>query len=276
MKSLPLDLPTHATKLDMQRNKLKRVTGISMLTYLVELNLSRNKIMEFSLEISKLHSLETLYMNQNNIRSIPEGIFPHLKKLKFLKLSGNRLTKLPSDINQCTSITYLDLSKNCLQNIQPLAGLTKLKELFVGKNQLTELPSQLFKSSSCELIVCKATGNPLRCPPQEVCAGGVVDIQSYFRHMEENPNTRSAWTVKTMFLGSSMAGKSTLCRSLREGKPVAVLVEDRTVGIEISQLYTQEVRFLLWDFAGQEEYYLTHHVFITPRALVILTVDLAR
>lgn len=276
MKSLPLDLLTHATKLDMQRNKLKRVTGISILTHLVELNLSRNKIMEFSLEISKLHSLETLYMNQNNIRSIPEGIFPHLRKLKFLKLSGNRLTKLPSDINQCASITYLDLSKNCLQNIQPLVGLAKLKELFVGKNQLTELPSQLFKSSSCELIVCKATGNPLRCPPQEVCAGGVVDIQSYFRHMEENPNTRSAWTVKTMFLGSSMAGKSTLCRSLREGKPVAVLVEDRTVGIEISQLYTQEVRLLLWDFAGQEEYYLTHHVFITPRALVILTVDLAR
>uniref|UniRef100_A0A671Y560 Uncharacterized protein n=1 Tax=Sparus aurata TaxID=8175 RepID=A0A671Y560_SPAAU len=146
MKSLPLDLLTHATKLDMQRNKLKRVTGISILTHLVELNLSRNKIME----------------------SIPEGIFPHLRKLKFLKLSGNRLTKLPSDINQCASITYLDLSKNCLQNIQPLVGLPKLKELFVGKNQLTELPSQLFKSSSCELIVCKATGNPLRCPPQEV------------------------------------------------------------------------------------------------------------
>ncbi|KAI3377380.1 hypothetical protein L3Q82_008570, partial [Scortum barcoo] len=54
-----------------------------------------------------------------------------------------------------------------------------------------------------------------------------------------------------------------------------VAVENRTEGIEISQLYLHEIRFLFWDFAGQEEYYLTHHVFITPRALVILTVDLA-
>ncbi|KAM7424583.1 hypothetical protein PAMA_000774 [Pampus argenteus] len=275
LKSLPQDPITHATKVDLQRNKLKRVIGISKLNNLTELNLSRNKIMEFSHEMQHLHKLEILCMNQNNIRSIPEGIFPHLRRLKFLKLNTNRLAKLPSDINQCTGITYLDLSRNCLQNIQPLVGLQKLKELLVEKNQLTELPPQLFQKSSCELTVFKASGNPLRCPPEEVCVGGVMDIQSYFLEMEENPNTHSAWTVKTMFLGSSMAGKSTLCRSLREGKPIAVAVEDRTEGIEISQLYTQEIRFLFWDFAGQEEYYLTHHVFITPRALVILTIDLA-
>uniref|UniRef100_UPI0037E8CCFE malignant fibrous histiocytoma-amplified sequence 1 n=1 Tax=Semicossyphus pulcher TaxID=241346 RepID=UPI0037E8CCFE len=275
LRSLPHDVPTHAKSMDLQRNKLKRVTGISRFTFLIELNLSRNKIMEFAHEMHNLQKLEGLYLNQNNIRSIPEGIFPHLRRLKFLKLSTNRLAKLPSDINKCTSITYLDLSKNCLQNIQPLVGLPKLKELLVEKNQLIELPSQLFQNGSCELTVCKAMGNPLRCPPEEVCAGGVMDIQSYFQEMEENPNTRSAWTVKTMFLGCSMAGKSTLCRSLRERKPVSVAVEDRTEGIEISQLYAQGIRFLFWDFAGQEEYYLTHHVFITPRALVILTVDLA-
>ncbi|XP_056232533.1 malignant fibrous histiocytoma-amplified sequence 1 homolog [Seriola aureovittata] len=275
LKSLPRDLLTHARSVDLQRNKLKRVIGISRFTHLMELNLSRNKIMEFSQEMCYLDKLEILYMNQNNIRVIPEGIFPHLKMLKFVKLSTNRLAKLPSDINQCTSITYLDLSRNCLQNIEPLIGLPKLKELFVERNRLTELPFQLFQASNCELTVCEAKANPLRCPPEEVCAGGVEDIQSYFRQIEENPNTCSAWTVKTMFLGSSMAGKSTLCRSLREGKPVVVAVKDRTEGIEISQLYTQKVRFFFWDFAGQEEYYLTHHVFITSRALVILTVDLS-
>ncbi|XP_026234834.1 malignant fibrous histiocytoma-amplified sequence 1 homolog isoform X2 [Anabas testudineus] len=276
LKSIPQTLPSQVRSVDLQRNKLKRLISISRFTHLVELNLSRNMLIEFSNEMRHLDKLETLYMNQNNIRSIPEGIFPHLRSLKLVKLSTNRLAKLPSDINQCTSITYLDLSKNCLQSIQPLIGLPKLEELLVEKNQLTELPSQLFQTDNCKLTVCKATGNPLRCPPEEVCVGGVMDIQSYFRQMEESPDTHSAWTVKTMFLGSSMAGKSTLCRSLKQGKPVVVAVKDRTEGIEISQLYTEEVRFLLWDFAGQEEYYLTHHVFITPRALVILTVDLAR
>lgn len=264
------------TSVNLQRNKLKRVIGISRFNNLTELNLSRNKLIEFSSEIQYLNKLETLYMNQNNIRSIPEGIFPNLTNLKYLKLNTNCLAKLPSDINQCTSVTYLDLSKNYLQSIQPLVGLPKLRTLLVEKNRLMDLPSELFQRSSCELTMFEAMGNPLRCPPEEVCAGGVMDIQSYFLQLEENPNTHSAWTVKTMFLGSSMAGKSTLCRSLREGKPVAVAMKDRTEGIEISQLYTEEVRFLLWDFAGQEEYYLTHHVFITSRALVILTVDIAR
>ncbi|XP_074523030.1 malignant fibrous histiocytoma-amplified sequence 1 [Halichoeres trimaculatus] len=274
-KSLPQDIPLHAQSLNLQRNKLKRVNGISRFTFLTEINLSRNKILEFPQEMCNLKKLEGLYLNQNNIRTIPEGIFPHLKRLKFLKLSANRLASLPSDINQCTGLVYLDLSKNCLKNIQNLVGLPKLKELSVERNELSELPSQLFQNSACELSVCKATGNPLRCPPEEVCAGGVMDIQSYFQQMEENPNTHSAFTVKTMFLGCSMAGKSTLCRSLKTGKPVAVEAGDRTEGIEISQLYAQGIRFLFWDFAGQEEYYLTHHVFITPRALVILTVDLS-
>lgn len=279
LKYLPRDLlapVTLCTSVDLQRNKLKRVTGISKNTNITELNLSRNKIIEFSQEICNLENLQTLYMNHNNVRSIPEGIFPHLRNLKYLKLSTNRLARLPSDINQCASLTYLDLSKNCLQNIEPLVGLPKLRELLVEKNQLTELPSQLFQKGSCELTKFKAMGNPLRCPPEEVCAGGVMDIQSYFLQMEENPNAHTAWTVKAMFLGSSMAGKSTLCHSLREGKPVAVAMKDRTEGIDITRLYTHEVRFLLWDFAGQEEYYLTHHIFITPRALVILTVNLAR
>ncbi|KAI1904006.1 hypothetical protein AGOR_G00001240 [Albula goreensis] len=78
-----------------------------------------------------------------------------------------------------------------------------------------------------------------------------------------------------MFLGSSMAGKSTLCRSLREGQAVGVAVEDRTVGIDISEVERDGVQLLFWDFAGHEEYYLTHHVFITPQALVILTINLA-
>uniref|UniRef100_A0A7N6FLI0 Uncharacterized protein n=1 Tax=Anabas testudineus TaxID=64144 RepID=A0A7N6FLI0_ANATE len=124
-----------------------------------QLNLSRNMLIEFSNEMRHLDKLETLYMNQNNIRSIPEGIFPHLRSLKLVKLSTNRLAKLPSDINQCTSITYLDLSKNCLQSIQPLIGLPKLEELLVEKNQLTELPSQLFQTDNCKLTVLEKKKN---------------------------------------------------------------------------------------------------------------------
>lgn len=278
LKALPRQLlqrGADVVKVELQRNRLRQITDISQLTNLKELNLSRNEITDFPVEIRALHQLKTLYMNQNNIKTIPENVFPSLENLNFLKLSTNRLEKLPSDISRCQDLTYLNLSNNCLKDLYPLVGLSHLKELYVERNQLAELPDRLFQNSS--LNVFKANGNPLRKPPGEVCAGGLKDIQSYFAMLEAN--APDVYTVKTMFLGTSMAGKSTLCRSLKEGCPVQVAEADRTVGIEISEFTetdgSNSIRFLFWDFAGQEEYYITHHVFITPQAFVILAINLS-
>ncbi|KAI1890192.1 hypothetical protein AGOR_G00171150 [Albula goreensis] len=257
--------------LNLQHNKLKQVCEISKLLNLTLLNLSDNDLSEFPTEIKELRYLDKLYLNQNNIKTIPEGVFPQLERLKFVKLSTNRLTGLPSDMRYCKSLYYINLSNNCLKDVNVLEGLSSLGELHVRNNNLQDLPAGLFLNSA--LTMCKATGNPLREPPIEVCAGGVKDIQRYFK-MLGNSGQR-VHRVKTMFLGSSMAGKSTICCSLRKGQPVEVDVADRTVGIEIKDVVLGGIQFLLWDFAGQEEYYFTHHVFITPQALVILTINLA-
>ncbi|XP_030650044.1 malignant fibrous histiocytoma-amplified sequence 1 homolog [Chanos chanos] len=273
LKKLPLSMINDREgirKVDLQRNRLRDVIGISHLSNLKELNLSRNDLGEFPREIRELQQLEKLYMNQNNIKSIPENVFPQLKRLTFLKLSTNRLTDLPLDMKHCQSLSYLNISNNSLRDLQSLVGLPRLKELFVERNRLEELPVSLFQGK--EFSVFKASGNPLRKPPEEVCAGGLKDIKSYFSMLEDSSSSVS--TVKTMFLGSSMAGKSTLCRSLKKGQPEPVGEDDRTVGIEIFDVEKENIRFLFWDFAGQEEYYFTHHVFITPNAFVILTVDL--
>ncbi|KPP77736.1 malignant fibrous histiocytoma-amplified sequence 1-like, partial [Scleropages formosus] len=258
--------------LDLQRNKLKDVMVISRLSCLRELNLTRNQIVEFPKELKELHHLEKLYLSQNNIRSIPEGVFSCLSKLSFLRLNTNRLVELPSDVCQCQNLRYVNLSNNYLNDLNVLVGLPRLEELYVDNNRLLELPGELFLNTDLRMI--KASGNHLRKPPAEVCAGGVKSIQHYLKMLGDNPLCERR--VKTMFLGSTMAGKSTLCRSLIEGDSVQVDANDRTVGIEISELDQEGVRFLLWDFAGHEEYYFTHHVFITPCALVVLVIDLAR
>ncbi|KAJ8340121.1 hypothetical protein SKAU_G00347540 [Synaphobranchus kaupii] len=273
LKKLPkevLALGSDLLYLNLQNNRLKCLSGISALSKLRELNLSSNDLSEFPQEIEQLKNLESLYLSQNGIGKIPEGIFSQLGKLKFLKLSTNHLKGLPSDLGQCKSLWYLNLSNNYLKDVKVLEALCSLKELYVKNNKLIELPAGLFFNT--ELTMFKADGNPLSKPPEEVCAGGVKSIQHYFNTL--GSSEQRVCRVKTMFLGSSMAGKSTICYSLRKGLPVLVDAAERTVGIEISEVLLGGVHFLFWDFAGHEEYYFTHHVFITPQALVILTINL--
>ncbi|XP_073203229.1 probable serine/threonine-protein kinase pats1 isoform X3 [Lepidochelys kempii] len=258
--------------LNLDRNKLKHVAGISKLGNLRKLILSKNEIADFPEEIQSLVHLEKLELNQNQIRVIPEGIFSCLPRLKHLRLSNNRLSALPKDLATCSSsLQYLNLSNNLFRAIpQAVLELVSLQELYVQNNTLRQLPRELFEGRPLKMF--KANGNPLREPPNEVCAGGIQQILSYFSQLQ-NCHVEEDRRVKTMFLGASLAGKSTICKSLKQRQVVLVSEEERTVGIEISEFHIQDFTFLFWDFAGQLEYYVTHHVFITPQALVILVIN---
>ncbi|XP_039392737.1 malignant fibrous histiocytoma-amplified sequence 1 homolog isoform X5 [Mauremys reevesii] len=258
--------------LNLDRNKLKHVPGISKLGNLRKLILSKNEIADFPEEIQSLVHLEKLELNQNQIRVIPEGIFSCLPRLKHLRLNNNRLSALPKDLATCSSsLQYLNLSNNLFRAVpQAVLDLASLQELYVQNNMLRQLPRELFEGRPLKMF--KAHGNPLWQPPNEVCAGGIQQILNYFSQLQ-NCQGEEDRRVKTMFLGASLAGKSTICKSLKQRQVVLVSEEERTVGIEISKFHIQDFTFLFWDFAGQLEYYVTHHVFITPQALVILVIN---
>lgn len=259
--------------LDLDRNKLRSVTGIAKLCHLKKLILSKNEIVDFPSEVRSLVWLEKLELNQNQIRVIPEGVFSHLPRLKHLRLNNNRLGALPRDLAACRgSLQYLNISSNLFRTFpRVVLQLTHLQELHVQKNALRQLPRELFQGQSLRMF--KANGNPLREPPSEVCAGGIQQIRNYFSQLQHGSGQEDK-RVKTMFLGASLAGKSTICKSLKQGQTRLMPKEERTVGIEISEFRIEDFTFLFWDFAGQLEYYMTHHVFITPQALVILVINL--
>lgn len=85
-------------------------------------------------------------------------------------------------------------------------------------------------------------------------------------------------TLKLFFIGCGKRGKTTLLRRLRERQAGDT---ERTEGIDIEEwsckgakkrLFraTQEpIQFLAWDFAGQEEYQVTHQCFYSRRALYL-------
>ncbi|XP_026562224.1 malignant fibrous histiocytoma-amplified sequence 1 homolog [Pseudonaja textilis] len=275
LRVLPFEvlLNNSLESLNLDRNKLKHITGISSLYNLKKLILSKNAMTDFPVEIRNLIHLEKLELNQNQIQDIPEGIFSSLSKLKHLRLNNNCLDNLPKDLSSCRDcLQYLNLSTNAFQAIPKVVlELKNLQEFYVQNNFLRQLPKELFTELSLKMF--KVNGNSLREPPDEVCAGGIKQIISYFNQLQ-NSQAEEDKRVKTMFLGTSLAGKSTVCKSLKQGQVVRLSKEDRTVGIEISEFHIQGFTFLFWDFAGQLEYYVTHHMFITSQALVILVINL--
>uniref|UniRef100_A0A8V0ZTU3 Uncharacterized protein n=1 Tax=Gallus gallus TaxID=9031 RepID=A0A8V0ZTU3_CHICK len=124
--------------LDLDRNKLRSITGISKLGNLKKLIISKNEIVDFPTEIQSLIYLEKLELNQNQIRVIPEGIFCHLPRLKHLRLNNNRLGALPRDLAACRgSLQYLNISNNLFRTFpQPVLQLANLQELHVQNNAL--------------------------------------------------------------------------------------------------------------------------------------------
>ncbi|XP_072277759.1 malignant fibrous histiocytoma-amplified sequence 1 homolog [Pyxicephalus adspersus] len=276
LKVIPSEvlLDTKIQILNLDRNKLRSVSQIGCLKDLQILFLSKNELNVFPRDIQYLVHLERLELNQNKLETIPSGIFPNLKSLKYLKLNNNRLADLPKDLSTCSELHYLNLAHNLFTEIpKSILRLMNLKELYVDNNKLQTLPSELFLSLSLKKF--NASYNHLKEPPDEVCEGGLRQIRSYFLQLQGS-QAREEKRVKVIFIGASLAGKTTISRSLCQGLAMPVSMEERTVGIEISEFKINDFTFLFWDFAGHLEYYVTHHVFITPHALVILVVDLHR
>jgi hypothetical protein len=108
-------------------------------------------------------------------------------------------------------------------------------------------------------------------------------------------------TLKVIFVGMAMVGKTSMIQRLIEGKDAVIPTHDeRTVGVDIyewepkkdkrfehidSRIEFQDkelaatcgdvdIKFSVWDFAGQHVYHATHELFFSPRALYVLVWDM--
>ena len=85
----------------------------------------------------------------------------------FLDLRGLRLSQVPPEICQLSSLTDLAISDNQLTSLPPEIGqLTALKELHLQNNQLTSLPSEIKTLKDLEKLILD--GNQLTSLPPEI------------------------------------------------------------------------------------------------------------
>eukprot|EP01060_Flectonema_neradi_P021285 TRINITY_DN2884_c1_g1_i1.p1 TRINITY_DN2884_c1_g1~~TRINITY_DN2884_c1_g1_i1.p1 ORF type:complete len:614 (+),score=124.07 TRINITY_DN2884_c1_g1_i1:115-1842(+) len=140
--------------LDMSRNEISRVTGLSPFSGLSTLNLSHNKLV--SLKGLPL-GLVKLNVSGNLLTSI-DGVakLPFIQEIDF---SNNRITDAKG-LPKSAPLTTLNLSNNRMPNTNGLEGLIQLQTLKLDNNYIC-LTEDMRNLSSCRgLKQLTLSGNP--------------------------------------------------------------------------------------------------------------------
>lgn len=116
LEHVPYGITGNATELDLSENFIKTIPvhAFAHLLNLTRLNLS--------------------WANKNRGSAIAENVFKNLTKLRELKLSGNNLKQIPSNLPVSMEILALENNKIMLVDSRTFATLTNLTQLFLSKN----------------------------------------------------------------------------------------------------------------------------------------------
>lgn len=92
-------------------------------------------------------------MKSTNIEQFPEHIFFSLKNLKELRISSNRINKIPNEICELNNLELLELDNNEVSHLPEDFGLLKnLKIINLKRNNLKNLPDSFESLENLEII----------------------------------------------------------------------------------------------------------------------------
>ena len=123
------------TSLKLQANDLEDIGGVFKgLKSLTLLDMRKNKLRKIPDNLPE--RLQQLYLEFNNIESVPTGFLTMYPKLKFIRLAHNKLTDkgLPSNVFNISTLVELDLSFNKLEKI-PIVS-RNLENLYLQANKI--------------------------------------------------------------------------------------------------------------------------------------------
>ncbi|XP_053560671.1 fibromodulin [Bombina bombina] len=154
------------TALYLHENQIPDVGGaLRGLKSLVHLDLSNNQLNKLPEKLPD--TLEQLYLEYNQLSTVPSEYFKAYPKLQYVRISHNRLTNegVPGTTFNTSSIVELDLSYNQLHRIPTVS--TSLQHLYLQGNQIAEFSVSSFCSfvditSFSRLQVLRIDGNEIR------------------------------------------------------------------------------------------------------------------
>lgn len=158
--------PPGTTQLKVTDQKFERIKNIETYSYLIDVDLSDNKLVKLQREIGKLPYLTTLNCQNNKIKKISDGIgkltqiqylylrhnqiieipscFTHMKALKRLDMSHNKITRISSSLSYLTQLTNVDLSHNTIKTIpKNINKLVNVIRIDLSNNSIDTIPNEI-------------------------------------------------------------------------------------------------------------------------------------
>ena len=255
-------------------------------------------------------SLTVLYLGNNHIDN--EGAASLADALKVnaslteLTLSSNNIgaegaASLADALKVNASLTTLSLSSNRIADSEDATDKTcvlasmlhpRLKELRVRDNKLTRIPAEAFLAMPDD-VEYDFYQNPWEYPPHEIVRQGATAIRDFLRKALKEGTVHCA-VSKMMLVGLGRAGKTSFLNALCSADDVshAIAHDNRTIGIDLADWHPDKtlvetviddsdraakldgLKVITCDFAGQDEYGVTHQLFLTPRAFYVLVWDI--
>ncbi|KAI3651614.1 hypothetical protein MP228_002917 [Amoeboaphelidium protococcarum] len=132
--------------LDLAKNQITSLDGVSRLKSLTRLDVSCNQLAALPSDLQKCTMLTHLNVSGNKLTAVDDKFFVELKALKVLLLGRNQLKQAPSSISKLVELQELDLSGNeplkSLSNIS-FDRLVNLRVLNVSHTSITSVPDAI-------------------------------------------------------------------------------------------------------------------------------------
>lgn len=83
-------------------------------------------------------------------------------------------------MNKFTTLSYLNLQDNVIDDISPIDNLSITDELLIGNNNIIDLSPLFFSLKANKINFINVFQNPLQYPPHDISIRGEIDIISWF------------------------------------------------------------------------------------------------
>lgn len=112
---------------------------------IIKLNLRKQKLKQFPIEILELKNLQYLDISRNSIKELPDSIV-NLKNLQYLIASRTGLERLPVNIGQLKNLRHLNVNQNEIEILPFSFGdLENLEVADLWSNNLDYFPESMVK-----------------------------------------------------------------------------------------------------------------------------------